>query len=76
MNLARQKCARKFGTMLHFVYLGTQLRKYDWYRYDSLKDRLDLWDRIMLNVFTSARVGKYIESTACDKSGRGLCYKP
>lgn len=75
MNLARQKRARKFGTLLHFVYLGTQLWKYDWHRYDSPKDRLDLWDGIMLNVFTSARVGEYIESTAREGSGRGLRYR-
>lgn len=37
--------------------------------------RLDLWDGIMLNVFTSARVGEYIESTAREGSGRGLHYK-
>ncbi|KAF8800162.1 hypothetical protein BYT27DRAFT_6837253 [Phlegmacium glaucopus] len=29
MSLAPQKRARRFGTMLHFVYLGTQLWKYD-----------------------------------------------
>ena len=75
MNLARQKRARKFGTMIHFVYLGTLLWKYDWHRYDSPKDRLNLWDGIMLNVFTSARVGEYIESTAREGSGRGLRYK-
>jgi len=56
MNLARQKRARKFVTLLHFVYLGTQLWKYDWHRYDSPKDRLDLWDGIMLNVCSSRRV--------------------
>ena len=61
--------------MLHFVYLGTLSWKFDWYRYGSPKDRLDLWDGIMLNVFTSARVGDYIESTAREGSGRGLRYK-
>lgn len=59
MKLARQKRARK----------------YDWHWYDSPKDRLDLWDGIMLNVFTSARVGEYIESTAREGTGRGLRYK-
>ena len=29
----------------------------------------------MLNVFTSARVGEYIESTAREGTGRGLYYK-
>ncbi|KAG8986128.1 hypothetical protein FRB94_003096 [Tulasnella sp. JGI-2019a] len=75
MSLAHQKCVRKFGTMIHFIYLSTQLWKYDWHRYDSPKDCLDLWDGIMLNVFTSAQVSKYIKSTAHEGSGRGLCYK-
>lgn len=75
MNLTRRKRARRFGTMLHFVYLGTQLWKYDWHRYESPRDHLDLWDGVMLNLFTSARVGEYIESTAREGSGRGLHYK-
>ncbi|KAG8986171.1 hypothetical protein FRB94_003071 [Tulasnella sp. JGI-2019a] len=75
MSLARQKHVRKFGTMIHFVYLSTQLWKYDWHQYDSPKDCLDLWDGIMLNIFTSAQVSKYIESTACEGSGQGLHYK-
>ncbi|KAI0956552.1 hypothetical protein AcW1_005203 [Taiwanofungus camphoratus] len=35
MNLARQKWARCFGTMLHIIYLGMQLWKYNWHLYDS-----------------------------------------
>ncbi|KAI0252176.1 hypothetical protein BJV78DRAFT_1281943 [Lactifluus subvellereus] len=61
--------------MLHFVYLSTQLWKYDWHRYESQRDRLDLWDGIMPNGFTSARVDEYIESTAREGSGRGLHYR-
>ena len=71
MNLAYQKRARRFGTMLHFVYLGTQLWKCDWHRYDRPRDRLDLWDGVMLNVFTSARVGEHIESTSRGGSSQG-----
>ena len=48
---------------------------YDWFRYGSPKARLDLWDGILLNVFTSARVGEYIESNARDGSGRGQRYE-
>ncbi|KAI0029622.1 hypothetical protein K488DRAFT_56022 [Vararia minispora EC-137] len=75
MKLAYQKRARRYGTMLHFVYLGTQLWKYDWHRYDRPRGRLYLWDGIVLNVFTSARVGEFIESTAREGSGRGLHYR-
>ena len=75
MAMAHCKRARKFGTVRRFVYLGTQLWKYDWHRYASPKDRPDLWDGIMINVFTCARVGEYIESTARENSGRGLYYR-
>jgi len=61
--------------MSHLVYLARLLWGYDWHRYGSSKDRLDLWDGILLNVFTSTRVGEYIESTAREGSNRGLRYK-
>ncbi|KAK0490807.1 hypothetical protein IW261DRAFT_1555973 [Armillaria novae-zelandiae] len=60
-GLTRQKRVRRFGTILHFVYLGTQLWKHDWHRYPRPRDHLDLWDGIMLNVFISAQVGEYID---------------
>lgn len=74
LKLPRYKRARKYAAMPHLVYLARLLWGYDWYRYGSPKDRLDLWDGILLNVFTSARVGEYIESTAREGSGRGLRY--
>jgi len=70
-----RKRTRKFGTMSHFLILGAHLWGHDWHKYGSPKDRLDLWDGIMLNAFTSARVGEYIESTVREGSGRGLHYK-
>jgi len=38
-------------------------------------DRVDLWVEFQLNVFTSARVGEYIESTSRAGSGRGLRFR-
>lgn len=61
--------------MIHFLYLGTQLWKNDWYQYETPGDRVDLWAQIQLYVFTSARVGEYIESTCRAGSGRGLHYR-
>ena len=66
--MAHCKRARKFSTMLRFVYLGTQLWKYDRHRYASPKDRLDVWDGIMINVFTCARVGEYFPLTSREAS--------
>jgi len=75
MNLARQKRVRKYASLSVFLILGARLWGSDWHKYGNPKDRIDLWDGIMLNAFTSARVGEYIESTARQGSGRGLRYK-
>lgn len=75
MNLARRKRERCYGTMTHFVYLGTQLWEGDWGVYKRPGARIDLWGEIQLKVFTSARVGEYIESSARAGTGRGLHFK-
>lgn len=61
--------------MVHFLYLGTQLWQNDWLMFETPGARVDLWAEIQLNVFTSARVGGYIESTVRAGSGRGLHYR-
>jgi len=71
LNLAREKHQRYNGTMIHFIYLGTQLWQNDWHVYERLDIRVDVWAEIQLNVFTSARVGEYIESTCRAGSGGG-----
>jgi hypothetical protein len=43
--------------------------------YDTPGVRVDLWAEVQLSVFTSARVGAYIESTSRAGSGRGLHYR-
>jgi len=75
LNLPHYKRARKYAAMPHLIYLARLLWGYDWHQYGSPKDCLDLWDGILLNVFTSARVGEYIELTAREGSGRGLRYR-
>ena len=61
--------------MIYFLYLGTQLWQNDWLMYEKPGIRVDAWAEIQLNVFTSARVGEYIESTCRADSGRGLHYR-
>ena len=61
--------------MIHFVYLGTQLWEGDWGVYKRPGARIDLWGEFQLNVFTFARVGEYIESSARSGTGRGLHFK-
>ncbi|KAI0831934.1 hypothetical protein BC628DRAFT_569142 [Trametes gibbosa] len=68
LHLPLFKRARKYAAMPHLV--ARLLWGHDWNQFGSPKDRLDLWDGTLLSVFTSARVGEYIEST-----GRGLRHK-
>ncbi|KAF9645059.1 hypothetical protein BDM02DRAFT_3190050 [Thelephora ganbajun] len=75
MQLPLRKRVRRFAAVPHFIRLGTQLWGRDWATYGRPGDRVDLWAEIQLNVFTSARVGEYIESTARAGSGRGLRYQ-
>ena len=56
MNLARRKGEKCYGTIVHFLYLGTQLWQNDWLMFETPGARVDLWAEIQLNVFTSARV--------------------
>ncbi|KAG8980964.1 hypothetical protein FRB95_000474 [Tulasnella sp. JGI-2019a] len=75
MQLPLRKRIRRFAAVFHFIQLGTQLWERDWATFGRPGDRVDLWAEIQLNIFTSARVGEYIESTARAGSGRGLCYR-
>ena len=61
--------------MVHFKHLGTQLWRCDWKVYSKPGIRIDLWGEIQANVFSSSRVGEYIESTCRPGSGRGLYYR-
>lgn len=75
LGLAHRKRLRCYGTINHFKHLGTQLWEKDWQIYDKPRILVDTWAKIQLYVFTSARVGEYIESTCRAGSGRGLYYR-
>lgn len=69
-----RKRLRSFGTTNHFLHLGTQLWEKDWHTHGKPRIRVDTWAKIQLDVFSSARVGEYIESSCRAGSGRGLYY--
>ena len=75
LGLAHRKRIRSYGTTNHFIHLGTQLWEKDWQIYDKPRVRVDTWAKIQLYMFTSAKVGKFIESTCRAGSGRGLYYR-
>ena len=60
LGLALTKRKRRYGTMNHFIHLGTQLWQKDWQVYKIPRIRVDTWLSIQLYAFTSARVGEYI----------------
>jgi hypothetical protein len=75
LDLPYRKRVRRYGTMIHFIHLGTQLWQKDWLIYKKPGIRLDVWGEIQMHVFTSSRVGEFIESTCRRGTGRGLYYR-
>jgi hypothetical protein len=64
MELPLRIRVRRFVIVHHFISLDTQLWRRERATYGHPGVRVDLWAEIQLNVFTSAREGEYIESTA------------
>lgn len=54
---------------------SSQSQELGWHMYQKPGIRVEVWGEIQLNVFTSARVGEYIESTCRAGSGRGLYFQ-
>jgi hypothetical protein len=75
LRFARRKRESCYATMIHFVHLGTQLWQNDWHKYERPGIRIEVWAKIQLYAFTSARVGEYLESTCRAGSGRGLHFR-
>ena len=61
--------------MIHFVYLGTQLWESDWFIFQKPGRRVRMWALIMACVFSSSRIGEYVESTCRLGTRRGLYYR-
>lgn len=51
LRLARRKRERCYSTMIHFLYLGTQVWQNDWHMYEKPGIRVNVWAEIQLNVF-------------------------
>ncbi len=75
LDLAHRKRIRSYDIINHFIHLGTQLWEKDWQIYDKSRIRVNTWAKIQLYVFTSVRVGEYIEFICRAGSDRGLYYR-
>jgi hypothetical protein len=61
LSIPQRKRERKYGNMVRFIHLGTQLWQKDWHAYHHLRARIELCSEIQAQVFASARVDEYIE---------------
>jgi hypothetical protein len=53
LNLAHKKRERCYGTMIHFIYLGTQLWQNDWHMYEKLGIRAVVWANLAQCIYLS-----------------------
>ncbi|RMZ92010.1 hypothetical protein DV736_g736, partial [Chaetothyriales sp. CBS 134916] len=74
-GLPASKRKRRYVTENHLVHLGTHLWERDWIEYKRPGIRVSMWSETLDYGFTSARIGEYLESTACANSGRGLYHR-
>jgi hypothetical protein len=75
LNLHDRKRVRLYGNMVHFLHLRIQLWSGDWFPFQRPGRRVHLWTFIMGCVYSSARMGEYVESSARLGTSRGLYYK-
>ncbi|KAF1964847.1 hypothetical protein BU23DRAFT_630332, partial [Bimuria novae-zelandiae CBS 107.79] len=69
------KKLRRYGSQIHFLHLGTQWWKNDWFVLPKPRRRVEIWALIMACVFSTSRIGEYVESTCRLGSGRGLRFQ-
>ncbi|CAI6342310.1 unnamed protein product [Periconia digitata] len=75
LELPLRKRLRRYGSQIHFLHLGTLWWKNDWFVLPKPRRRPELWALTSAIVFSTSRIGEYIESTCRIGSGRGLRFK-
>lgn len=68
MGLPERKRARRFAKKFHLDHFARQLWMADWFVYQKLSTRVDDWALTLANVYSSARIGEYIESLSVANS--------
>jgi hypothetical protein len=66
---------RLYLTVPHFRILMEHMWTKDWYQYQHGGTMVNDYTLQLFSLYSSSRVGEYIESTARKGSGRGLKYK-
>ncbi|KAF2007873.1 hypothetical protein P154DRAFT_568700 [Amniculicola lignicola CBS 123094] len=75
LELPFRKRLRRYGSQIHFFHLGTQWWKNDWFVLLKPRRRVEIWALIMACVFSTSRIGEFVESTCRLGSGRGLRFQ-
>jgi hypothetical protein len=75
LKMPERKRARRYANRNHLLHFARQLWKVDWFEYCSPGVRVVDWALTLAILYSSARIGEYIESQARRGSGRGLHYK-
>lgn len=75
LNMPERKRKRRYANKHHLYHFARQLWKVDWWKYELPLTRVVDWALTLAIVYSSARIGEYIESLARKGSGRGLHYK-
>ncbi len=73
--MPERKRTRRYPNKNCFGHFARQTWKDDWWSYTSPSTRVEDWALLQAMIYSSARVGEYIESLARKGSGRGLHYK-
>ncbi|KAH7113182.1 hypothetical protein B0J11DRAFT_619325 [Dendryphion nanum] len=75
LKMPERKRARRYANRNHLSHFARQSWKVDWFEYPLPGTRVIDWGLTLAILYSSARIGEYIESTARRGSGRGLRYK-
>ena len=75
LQLLREKKPRRFANDNHLKAYGKLYWAHDWKEYSNPATRQNDWDLFLVDIFCSARIADYIESTCRKGTGRGLKFK-
>jgi hypothetical protein len=67
--LLREKKPRRFANSNHLAFYAELYWGHDWKEYDEPATRVNDWDLFLVDIYSSARIGDYIESSS--RSGTG-----
>src|SRR5580692_11347012 len=74
-TVSTEMSIRHYLTVPYFRIMMEHMWTKDWYQYGHGGTLVNDYGRQLLSIYSSSRVGEFIESTARKGSGRGLLFK-